>query len=126
MLTKGKDTKKYSKDAKPLFILKQTIAVSCNCKTCTRVSFVPTQDKIKPGKNFLFLRHSLTATAILLSVLIALCYWVLAHQEFDLLAPGKRGMLKPYKEKVLWQHGLVAEGSGQLLVLFRGLLEGRF
>lgn len=116
MLTKGKDTKKYSKDVKPLFILKQTIVVSCNCKTCTWVSFIPTQDKIKPDKIFLFLRYSLTATAILLSFLITLCYWVLADQEFDLLAPGKRGMLKPYREKVLRQHGLVAEGSGQLLV----------
>jgi len=52
---------------------------------------------------------------------------VLANQEFDLLAPGKREMqLKYFKEKVLWQHSLLAEGLGQLLRLLRRPLERGF
>lgn len=52
---------------------------------------------------------------------------MLANQEFDLLAPGKRDtQLKPYREKVLWQHGLLAEGLGQLLGLSEGHMKEDF
>lgn len=48
---------------------------------------------------------------------------MLANQEFDLLAPGQESdAAKALQRKVLWQHSLLAEGSGQLLGLFRGLL----
>ena len=90
------------------------------------MSFVPAHDKPKLGNVYL-LRYSLTTTAPLLRFQITLCYWVLANQEFDLVAPGKSEMqLKPDKEKVLGQHGLLAEGLGQLLELFRGSLERGF